>query len=308
MGASSNGPRLGGVRVVTDTSVGVDVETADALGIRLVPFQLIVDGETKRDAIDVKAEDFFGRLELMDELPRTSSPSPGTWLEVLEACWDEGSDVVAITCASTVTASHKAAVIAAEAPERPTRVVDSRTASAGEYLVVSAAARAAAAGLDVDETAAVVQDVVGRVRVLGSLDRFDFLKRSGRVNAVAAFAAGKLHINPVFQMVDGEAKSFARTRSREDALARMAAEVLGEGVAHPEDSLHIAAMHAASPDDAAVLLEMVAELDAVEVATTNFTPVMGVHTGPGLVGLGWWWEPQGGLGSRGEDLVTQGRP
>jgi DegV family protein with EDD domain len=276
--------------------VGVDVETADALGIRLVPFQLIVDGETKRDAIDVTAEDFFGRLELMDELPRTSAPSPGTWLDVFEACWDEASDVVAITCASTVTASHKSALIAAEAPVRPTNVVDSRTASAGEYLVVTAAARAARTGLDIEGTTAVVDEVVSRVRVLGSLDRFDFLKRSGRVSAVAAFAAGKLHINPVFQMVDGEAKSFARTRSREDALARMAAEVIEDSLTHHEDRLHVAAMHAASPGDAAVLLEMVADLDAVEVATTNFTPVMGVHTGPGLVGLGWWWEPPGGIG------------
>ncbi|MCC7078758.1 MAG: DegV family protein [Acidimicrobiia bacterium] len=295
MGDPHAGPGQGRVGVVVDTSIGVDPDVANALGIRLVAFQLIIDGSTLRDAIDIKPEEFFADLERMHELPRTSSPSPGDWLDVFEGCWADGLDVLAVTCASTVTASHKAARVAAAAPARATRVVDSRTASAGEYLVAAAAARAAASGLDLDCTRAVVDAVAGRVRVLGTLNRFDFLKRSGRVSAVGAFAAGRLHMNPVFQMVDGEAKSYARTRSRDDALDRIAATVVADAATRPGERLHVAAMHAACPDDASRLLERVDALGAVEIATTNFTPVMGVHTGPGIVGLGWWWEPEGGI-------------
>lgn len=291
------------VAVVTDSSIGVDAQAASAMGVSLVPFQLICGDEVLRDGIDVTAEAFFAQLEQMDDLPRTSAPSPGDWLQVFEDCWAGGREVIALTCASTMTASHKSALIAAQDPELPTVVVDTCTAAAGEYLVASAVA---ALGETVTLVAAeaVAEAVSSRVTVLGTLDRFDFLRRSGRVGAIAAFAAGRLNINPVFRMLDGEAKNFARTRSRSDALDRIVAELHAGAEAHPGELLHVAAMHANCPRDAGRLLEQVSDLAPVETATTAFTPVMGVHTGPGVVGLGWWWEPPEGIVATLDDMET----
>lgn len=283
------------VAVVVDSSVGLTQDLAADAGYHVVPFQLVIEGRSLADGVEISGEEFFGSLDTYEHLPQTSAPSPGAWLEVFADLWDHGKSVLAITCASSMTASHQSALIAAEDADAPTVVVDSRQASAGELLVASAGLRAVRAGAGLEKAAKVAEDVANRVTLLGTIMTFKFLKRSGRVNALEAFAAGALGINPVFVMHDGSADSFAKTRGREASLQKIVDTVHSEATAHDGDSLHVSAMHAACRNEGEWLLDAVADLHPVESTLTEFTPVMGVHTGPGLCGLGWWWEPPEGL-------------
>ncbi len=283
------------VAVVADTGCGLPFARARSLGVSLVPFLLVLEGRRLRDGVDVTAEEFFTSLDSYDPLPTTASPPPAAFRDAYEAAWAQGRDVLVLTCSAKLSAAHSAARLAAGDPAGRIEVLDTGLASAAEALTITAAARASAAGGGLAEVSAAAHDAAARMRLLGTIETFHYLKRSGRVNGVAAFAAEALRIKPIFAMRAGEIGGFARPRGREEALHRIVAEVESEAD-HRRDAgvpgrLHVAAMHAVCADDARRLLDGVAHFDPVEVETTEFTPVMGVHTGPGTCGLAWWWEP-----------------
>ena len=150
------------------------------------------------------------------------------------------------------------------------------------------AARAAAAGATIDEVVARAEAMSRCVTLLAMLDTLSYLARSGRVPRVAAWAAGIIQLKPIVRFSAGGIKLVARTRTRPRALDRMidllAADTVGRAT-------HLAIHHANAPGDAARLLASAQQrLNIAESYTTEFTQVMGVHTGPGLVALAWWCE------------------
>jgi DegV family protein with EDD domain len=130
--------------------------------------------------------------------------------------------------------------------------------------------------------------MAGRVTLLAMLDTLTYLARGGRVPRVAAWAAGMLQVKPIVRFSASDIKLVARTRTRSRALDQM-----GELLVHAAAGrrMHLAVHHAHAAADAEYLLRAAERrLDLAEVYLTEFTQVMGVHTGPGLVGLAWWCE------------------
>ena len=121
-----------------------------------------------------------------------------------------------------------------------------------------------------------------RVTLLAMLDTLSYLARSGRVPRVAAWAAGMLQVKPIVRFSASDIKLVARTRTRARALDRML-ELLAEATAGR--ATHLAVHHANAPADAEYLLRQAQQhVNLAESYVTEFTQVMGVHTGPGLVG------------------------
>jgi DegV family protein with EDD domain len=169
------------------------------------------------------------------------------------------------------------------------RVLDSATAGGAEALVVLAAARAASSGASLAEVEAHARSVAREVRLVASVPNLDHLVRSGRVPGVAGWAGRRLGINPLFEFRGGRVKRLRPALSREAALERMVSMVTrGE---RSGARLHLGALHALAPETATELFDRVAGLDPTEAFVGEFGPVMVVHTGPGLAGLAWWWEP-----------------
>jgi DegV family protein with EDD domain len=254
---------------------------AAELGIGVVPLYLSLDGEVLRDDADP--------AEVYERLPRvrrasTSTPAPGDFGRAFE---DAGADaVVCVTVASSVSAIHQAARLAAGDASVPVEVVDSGSASMGEGFVAMEAARAARDGASLDDVVARAGRVAADVRLVAMIETFEYLRRSGRVSRLVSGAGSALGIRPVFRLVRGAIESVARPRTRRQAMGRLAEEVRREAGGRP---VHLAAVHAAAEADARSLLDRLrGELDVVEEHVAGFTPAMGVHTGPGLVGLAWF--------------------
>jgi DegV family protein with EDD domain len=198
--------------------------------------------------------------------------------------------VVVCTIASTMSSTHEAAVLGARAAGGPVRVVDTTTAAGAQGLVVLAAAAAADAGKTAQEVEAVAHDVVERVRLLAMVPNLDHLVRSGRVPNIAGWAGRRLGIAPLFEFRGGGAHPMRPARGADAALDRIISHWRRSRV---EDArLHVAALHACAPETAQRLLAAVeAEAEPATAFSASFGTVMVVHTGPGLAGLAWWWEP-----------------
>ena len=272
------------VAVVTDSAANVPAEWARELGIEIVPMYLKFGDAVYRDGADLTPTDFYQRLVRGGEPASTSTPSPGDFQEAYARTGEQ--DIVCVTVASVMSAVHQQATLASSSFEGRVEVVDSMSASMAEGFVAVEAARRARGGAPLEECAAAARDVAGRTTLLATVDTFEFLQRSGRVNKLQAYAATMLDIKPVFRFHRGEVAPVARPRTRKRALDRIVQDTMAAIEGRP---VHLAVIHAAAPNDAQAILERLSiDANVIEHVVVPVTPVIGAHTGPGLVGTAFY--------------------
>jgi DegV family protein with EDD domain len=274
------------VAIVTDSAAALPPELAGAHGIAVVPMWLTIDGRSVREG-EIPFEDLLSRTDV-----KTSGPAPGEFETVVRdrLAADDVDSVVVLTIASTMSSTYEAAVVGARAAGGPVRVIDTRTAAGAQALVVLAAAAAADAGGSVDEVEAAARRAIGEVRLVAMVPNLDHLVRSGRVPNIAGWAGRRLGIAPLFEFRDGGAHPLRPARGAQAALDRIVARWRRDRVEGAR--LHVAALHAYAEADATALLARVrSESEPATAFVGPFGSVMVAHTGPGLVGLAWRWEP-----------------
>lgn len=275
------------VALVTDSAASLPEEFVHRHHLQIVPIHTII-GESSFPDGAIPLQDVISRL---DEGVSTSGPSPGEFAAAIEEAGARADEVLVLTIASSMSGTHRAAVVAADEAEIPTRVLDTRTAAGAEALVVLAAAREAEAGGSLDDVEAVAKSVSDRVRLVATVDSLDQLVKSGRVPNIAGRAGRYFGVNPIFEFRDGRARPLRPAFSREAALDRIVDACHRQRGQGP---LHVAALHAADAETADRLLSAVTfeeESDGVaEAFVGSFSAGMIAHTGPGLAGLAWWWE------------------
>ena len=197
------------VAIVTDSAAAVPAPLAAECGITVVPMWLVSDGEAVREG-----ERTLGEL-LGDARITTSAPTPGEFEDAIRAALERGaSDVLVLTIASAMSASHDAAAVAVRDVGEHARVVDTMTAAGAQALVVLAAARAANAGLSLDDVTSLATDVAARVRLVATVPDLEHLVRSGRVPGIAGWAGRTLGLSPLFEFRTGKVHRLRPARGR----------------------------------------------------------------------------------------------
>ena len=282
------------VAIVTDTTACIPQEQVKRYNIEVVPIQLIFEDRVYRDGIDISPTEFYALLRQADKLPTTSTSSPDPYLEAYRKASQRARSIFCITLSAKFSGIFNSAWLAKEMaetalPNLVIEVLDCGTAAAAQGLVVLAAARAAASGKNLNEVIKKAKDTMHRVNLFASLDTLHYLVKGGRVPQAAALVNSLLKIKPIFTINQGEARTVALPRTIPGAIKRMLK--LMEKKVVKGQPLHAAVMHADALDKAVVLRNRIAsQLDCAELFITEFTPVMGVHTGPGLLGIAFYSE------------------
>jgi DegV family protein with EDD domain len=269
------------VRVVTDSAADLTDAEAAELGVRVVPLTIRFGSEEFVDRQDLTPEEFYAKCAASPVLPETAAPSPGAFEAAFRAAFDEGADaVVCVNISSGLSATMASAQNAARALDgHDVRVVDSRSVTWGLGSQVVAAARAAADGASADDVVALVEDMVRRTRVYGTLDTFENLKKGGRVGGASAMIGSLLQIKPVIA-VDGIVEEAGKPRTRKKALA-----VLVDKVREAGEVENVGVMHGSAPDidEFVVLMSEVVPRDRIHTGEIGAT--IGVHGGPRVMGV-----------------------
>ena len=254
--------------------------------IEVVPLMLSWDGEALRNG-DLPYAEFERRIAEDNSTPTTSAPSPGEYESAYRRLGD--ADIVVLTPPAELSVTFSNATLAAQAVDADRiRVLDSRSAAAGQGLIARAAAEAADADGDLDAVTQRVHFVAARVQLWATLERLDYLKRSGRVPAVAAYATGALDLHPVFRFVDGSPSAVGAARGARRAADRVFKA--WRSSAHSADErAHVLAFHGSRADEAVALRDRALEAGA-DAEFVEITAAMAAHLGPGVLGLAWWWE------------------
>jgi DegV family protein with EDD domain len=274
------------VAVVTDTTHYLPRETVAGLGVQEVSLY-VNDGERQEreaDIVDLTA--FYDGLRAATSLPTTSQPSIGDFLAVYEPLVRAGRDAVSIHISGgisgTVEAARQAAAELAESGSR-VEVIDSKLACGALGMVILATAAAARAGADVEAVAQRAREAAGATRLWFAVDTLEYLQRGGRIGAAQAWLGGALKIKPILTF-DGEISPIERVRTSGRAFERMVYYLRSR---HEDGADGWVIQHAQAPDVAERLVASGREIFGREpLFVSEIGPVIGAHTGPGLVGVG----------------------
>jgi DegV family protein with EDD domain len=280
------------VAIVTDTTACVPREQVEKYGIELVPIGLIFGDKVYQDGIDISPAEFYALLRRAEKLPTTSGSLPGPFLEAYHKASQRASSILCITISAKFSGMCNSARIAMgmakeTLPNVAIEVLECTTAAVGQGLVVLAAAKAAALGKSLPEVIDTAKSVMPRVKLFATLDTLHYLVKGGRVPKAAGLASSLLKIKPIFTVNGGEAHPVTNVRTNPGAMKRIL-KIMGQKVTKGQ-RLHAAVMHADALDRAIDLRDQISSrFDCAELFITEFTPVMGVHTGPGVIGVAFY--------------------
>lgn len=280
------------VAVVVDSSSCLPPDLLRKWNITVVPHELIIGQRSLRDGVDIQPDEFYRLLAQKNpSTMTTSAPQPGHFLEAFLAAGKQAPNVLCLTLSAQFSATYRSACAAVEKADgsmadSKVKVMDSRAAAGGSGLIALAAARWASVGLSLAQVVANVEGLVPRMHLLAFLDTLRYLSRSGRVRRIEAWAGSLLRVKPLTELRMGEARMLEKPRSRAKATERLLHIMRQRAGIQP---LTVNVMEADAPDDARSLSRRIeSDFNCREIIVSQFTPVMGLHTGPGLLGVAFY--------------------
>jgi DegV family protein with EDD domain len=278
------------VAVVTDSTSYLAPGVAEQHGVVVVPLYVVFGGDRTVPETEItNYDEFFEELRSAETLPTTSQPSVGDFRAAYEPLLDAGREIVSVHISGGLSGTPEAARQAKEALERDGKggeritVVDSLTTAGGLGFMVLAAAKAARDGADAEGTAARVSEARAEFKLWFAIDTLEFLKRGGRIGAASAWIGSTLKVKPILT-VENEMTPVERVRTSSRAFERMVdyARQRNDSGARAWSAQHINA-----PDQCAALVERCTEVFGHgPTIVSELGPVLAVHTGPGLLGVG----------------------
>ena len=270
------------VRIVTDSTADLEPAQQREFEITVVPLNVHFGDQVFRDRVDLSGEEFFRRLRTAQQLPRTSQPSVGSFEEAFRRIREKGDDVVAVHLSSKVSGTYNAALMAAQSVDKDRiDVVDSETASMALGFLALEAAERAKRGASRDQVRAHVEKLVPKAKVLCGIDTLHYLEKGGRIGRARALLGSLLNVKPMVTLKDGAVEPLGRARSRTQLVDRLVQLLTREGKLS-----RLAVLHGAALQDAEKLRERVRpSYPDLEISLTEVGPVLGTHTGPGVIGF-----------------------
>lgn len=265
------------VRIVADSATDILPRHAQALGITVVPNQIVLDGHALRDGLDITPAEFFMRLPHA----RSVSTKPATsrdFYYAYQAVFRQGAtDILSIHVSSRVSqVVHNALTVQQFLAPAPIRVIDSQTAGIGMWPAVILAAKLASTGASIEDVSQATLALLARTRVYFLVESLEYLRRSGRIGRAQELLGTVLNAHPLLTIHNGEVAPVETVRPRWRALQRMRELALANG---PPESLLICGSG----------IEPIAELERVlaegydgVIQKTWLGPTLGANTGPVL--------------------------
>ncbi len=273
--------------IITDSCCDFTQEQYRAAGISRADLTLLLEDREQANFTDpCLVKEFYDKLR-QGHTATTSAANPEHWQAILEPALEQGRDVLALCFSSGLSTTYQSAVIAAgelaqRYPRQKIHVCDSLCAALGQGFLVDHACRLRAQGMDFDSLCQWVEEQKGRVCHWFTVDDLNHLRRGGRVSTATALVGTMLNVKPILHMDDtGHLINVAKVRGRKASV-----EYLGKKVLESAASLdRVFIGHGDCPEDAAHLEAILKAGGAREILTGYVGPVIGAHTGPGVLAV-----------------------
>jgi len=273
------------MKIVTDCAADMSAEELEQLDIAQAPlFIQFPEGEV--NAIEISADDFYNRLEAMrPAIPTTAQPSSGIFADLYRKMAEKEKEILSIHISSGLSGTINSARDGGEQVKGEAQVSywDTLTLSGGERFQVMAAALASKANWAMHS----IQDRLGKIRemseVIYTLDTLEYLARGGRIGRVKAMAGALLNLKPVIRVdSDGKYTTVTNARTLTKSISAISDHLYNRYTNTP---LWVTVLHGRFAEKAEILAnELRGRMNIAKFEVARISPVLGVHTGPGIVG------------------------
>lgn len=272
------------IRIASDRTCDLPDAIAEQYGIGIVPCYINVGNESYLDGVDLSRKEFYEKLPSYQPLPKTAAAGIGRYSEVYQRLAEEGADkVISMHIHSGLSNLANTARLAAEAAGKiKVTVTEVGQLTLGLGFLAMAAAEAAQNGKSINEILQLIQEKENRTFVYAALDTLDYLRASGRAPALVVKIANILRIKPIIQLHKGELRLHSQERTFVRSIDHLVELAVKLGKIEK-----LAVLHTDALDKAKILSDKLKDRisNKLDIWITEITPVLGVHIGPGAVGL-----------------------
>ena len=274
------------MKIVTDCAADMRAEEMEALGITQAPlFIQFPEGEV--NATEISADEFYNRLEAMrPAIPTTAQPSSGMFENIYRQLAETSKNIFSVHISSGLSGTINSAQVGGDLAKDVADVSfwDTMTLSGGERFQVLAAALATKAGWTMDKIQERMTEIRANTEVIYTLETLEYLARGGRIGRVQALMGSLLKLKPVINVSheDGKYSTVTKARTIPAALEALTGNLLQ---IYNKTPVWVNILHGRFQHGAEMLSDMAEErLNVVKLEVSRISPVLGVHTGPGIVG------------------------
>ncbi len=272
------------IRIVTDSGADLEPEEYTRYGVELVPLGLTIDGRIYSANQKFNKTDFFRLLEAAKVFPKTSQPAPAEFEALFEDARGQGDEVIYISIASALSGTYQtASVVKGMGEYENVHIVDSRTATLCQKLLVLQAAHLRDQGKSVQEVVTALEALRGRVRVYAGLETLEYLRKGGRLGRAAAGLGTLARIKPVVTVDrDGSVQVAGKCMGKLRAMKEIAGLVAEKPI---DRRFPVYGVYSGAKDNALELMERLGSDAPAPEHLYSLGPVIGAHIGPGAYGI-----------------------
>lgn len=274
-----------GIRIVTDSTSDLPPEFVKENNITVVPLYVNFPDQTYLDGVNIQPREFYPMLERSgDKLPKTSTPTIDDFVRTYKALLSECHEILSIHISSGLSSTASIAEAAARTLSERIHVFDSKSISLGIGLQVLEAVEMIRNNLTLEHIKERLVEIRRQTETLFSLDTLEYLEKGGRIGKVSALLGSVLKIKPVIRVDNGIYVPLDRVRNQGQAIQKLIEHMVR--ILDGNLPRHVAVAHGAAPNEACTLVDCLEKKLGIKPSLFRETgPVIGVHTGPGALGL-----------------------
>jgi len=274
------------IAIVTDSTVNLPAELVEKYHLTIIPMTLIWGHETFRDMIDIQPQAFYERLATDKVFPTTSQATPAEFIHAFSRLLESYRGILVITLSSKLSGTMESAIQARQSfSGAPIELFDSEMTSLPMGFQVMAAAEAALQGASLAECKRAAEAARPKTGVYFVVDTLEFLHRGGRIGGAARFLGTALNLKPILWLKDGRVEPLERVRTQKRSLERVL-DLVEEQITGSK-SVKIGILDANAPEQAEILAQQaMTRFKPSLLLRSAVSPVIGAHTGPGTLGIG----------------------
>jgi DegV family protein with EDD domain len=272
------------IKVVTDSTIDLTLEEAEKYGIEMIPLCIHIDNETYLDRVELTPTDFIEKMKNSKELPKSSQPAIGSFVEVYERLVSEGYDVISIHMTGGMSGTVRAAESAAQMVEGNITVVDSMYITKALSFQVFEAVKMIEDGHTVEEIITRLEEVRQNTNLFVVVDTLENLVKGGRIGRGKGLIGSLLNIKPIASLADGVYTPVAKVRSHSQIVKFLTKQF--EEHTEGKSIKGVGLVHADGFGLASKLKESIVKARGyTQFSIEDTTPIISTHTGIGAIGF-----------------------
>jgi len=273
------------IAILTDSGSDVPKEIVKKLGIFVLPLQVNYKAQSFSDGVDIDAQTVYEGLS--KEVPTTSLPTGQVVADTLNKIEKQGyTHILAVVLSAGLSGTCNMIRLMAEQSKLPMRVIDTKNIGLGSGLSVIKAAQWANEGFSFIDLGDKVETIIEKTKVFFVLSTLEYLQKGGRIGKVSAFVGQTLDLKPIITCNDeGIYTTVTKVRGRKGSLTRI--KEIAVTYAGEAKNINIAFAHGNAMDELMKIKEdVLAKVPTIKnIYVGPVSPALGVHTGPGLIGI-----------------------